>query len=866
MIIGIIMVLLFAVLIGRIYELTIIEGENLSETFTRSIERDLELVGERGNIYDRFGYPLTENVLTYNVTLEDMVLAEDKNELIYELERVLKETGAEMVYELPISYDQGEFSFNGDKRTVVKFKEFIASNMPLEFSESSTEPTAESSYQYLSQQLFKVDLERFTTNEVMSILNIRYRQYVKRYTNYVPLLVASNVSVETIAIIEESSELFIGVNIEESYQRNYNDAIYFSHIIGYTRPIDSQSLLEMRPLGYDSNDVIGAVGIEKELESYLRSYDGRRSVEVNNLGSRMALVKEISPVNGNDVYLTIDRQLQIETYNILERQLAGIIVDKMRMKLPVSGEQRYILLKDVFDSIFRYQMIDVSSFELSENKNENNIFATYELWMKKAEALLNLESSIDADLYENEFDEFVYNYIYKQLALEGAVTGDYTKEAFDTYRDEALDHSVINHILTSNEFERQLYLELIDKEIFSYIDLTLALIHENIVTLGDYDIDELKNGEIEPIDFIKDKITNIELTPQALALDPSSGSVVVSDTDTGEVLALVSYPSYDNNRLVNDFDNEYYVGLLRDPTSPLYPRATQSKSAPGSTFKMVAGVAALEEGVVTIDEEIYATGYFNKIFPAAKCWVYVLTGRGHGLTDMVNSLEESCNYYFYEMGYRLSLNDNGKYIDQSGISIIGKYSQMFGLNSKTGLEIQEAASTLATRDSVRAMIGQGTHNYTPVQLNRYINVLVNDGVVRELNLVDKIKRDNGELIIDFEAAIVSNNELNQDNLDAVKYGMLQVTEGKAGTARRYFEDLPFSIAGKTGTAEQFKSRASHALFAGFAPYENPVVSIVTAVQFGYSSKYAALISRDVLSAYFDKDANSYRVTNGFKLE
>ena len=231
----------------------------------------------------------------------------------------------------------------------------------------------------------------------------------------------------------------------------------------------------------------------------------------------------------------------------------------------------------------------------------------------------------------------------------------------------------------------------------------------------------------------------------------------------------------------------------------------------------------------------------------------------------MEALEESCNYFFYEMGYRLGITTDGRYNPIQGISTLHDYLAKVGLDSTTGLEMEEYDSTLPERDPVRAAIGQENNLYTPVQLARYMNVIANDGIVRELNLVDKVMDKKGDMVEDFTPAVLLENNFDQKHLDAIKEGMRLVTEGSSGTGRSYFADLNVSVAGKTGTAEiktydtksidpvrSVLKRANHAVFTGFAPSKDPEISVVSVIQFGYSSKYAALNSKEVFRNYFDE--------------
>ncbi len=923
-------------LVARLFELQIVQGENLAKEFDLKVVREVESEGQRGNIYDRFGYPLAENVMAYDVLLNDSYEVEDKNEMIHQLIQIIEGNGDKMIHEFPIIYDNG-LKFKGTVKQSQNFiKNVFNKRYTSQLSEEQLNMSAIEVYQYMRDDLFEIDYMRYNTFEILDILNVRYAQYIKRFAKYKPETIATNISVMSLAEIEENKDMFPGVNIVESPYRIYNDAPYFAHIIGYTRDISADKLDLMEPLGYDSDDQVGFVGIEKELEPYLRGYDGNQKVEVNSVGKTMLVLEENSPIMGNDVYLTIDRDLQIETYNILEQQMADIIVSKMYMSYPKVDDERYILLKDVFDSIFRYNLIDVRAIEYNQDELSQSIFTDMKAFQASIVEQVRAELSTDViadhfndtrifyyyilnDLVSDGYlDTYFYRSDYYDLFLDGNITfyqlmqamfekqlfiypleeGDVVYAVLDEVldnRDRVVSRStdyvpdptlvkhlrkgILEDVLNQDDIDLYFYLRLIDQEAYNYGDLCRLIINMGLVSGEDEQLEELSNGRLRPLDFMKEKIGNIEITPQQLALDPSSGSVVISDVDTGEILALVSYPTYDNSRLVNEFDSSYYLEQQLDITGPMWPSATKTTSVPGSTLKMLVGLAALDVGVIGENDHINSKGIFTKIFPPAKCWIYDKNFGTHGHTDVAGAIEESCNYFFYEMGYRLGITEDGKYSSSQGIDVLNDYISLVGLDSKTGLEIEEKESSLPTLDPVRAAIGQETNDYTPVQLARYMNAIADNGVVRELNLVDMVKSKTGDVLIDFTPEVLNENTFEQAHIDIIKQGMLDVTSGSSGTARSYFYDIDLDIAGKTGTAEiktyDYRSidpvksvikRANHSIFTGFAPYDDPEVSIVSVIRFGYSSKYAALNSKEVLRNYFDLERTIDDVSYDHQLE
>ena len=352
----------------------------------------------------------------------------------------------------------------------------------------------------------------------------------------------------------------------------------------------------------------------------------------------------------------------------------------------------------------------------------------------------------------------------------------------------------------------------------------------------------LSKGQINSFDFLREKIHNLEITPAQLALDPCTGSCVITDVNTGELLACVTYPGFDNNRLANTVDAEYYAKLQADLSLPLYDYATQQRTAPGSTFKMVTATAGLTEGVLSSpSEQILDEGQFMKVSPSPKCWIYPST---HGLINVSEAIRDSCNYFFYEVGYRLSCNGE-TYNADKGISAITKYATMYGLGDTTGIEIPENEPQIATEYPITAAIGQSNHNYTTTELARYVTAVANSGTVYNYTLLNKVTDSNGNLLTEYQPTVKNNVDVASSTWDAIHSGMRMVVESHSE-----FDGFPIAVAGKTGTAQQVATRPNHALFVGYAPYEAPQISIATRIAYGYTSSNAVDVSRKVLSYCF----------------
>ena len=358
--------------------------------------------------------------------------------------------------------------------------------------------------------------------------------------------------------------------------------------------------------------------------------------------------------------------------------------------------------------------------------------------------------------------------------------------------------------------------------------------------------------------------------------------MVVSEVDSGQVLALVTYPSYDNNQLVNTFNNSYYNQLLEDTNTPLVNRPLKQKKAPGSTFKMVSAIAGLETGTITPSTVITDKGVFKDAgTPWARCWIYSNNGGTHGSINVAHALEVSCNYFFYELGYRMGNAENGT--TAQSIATLNEYMAGFGLNSVTGIELEEYGPTMAspyykertiktynpdatssqTRwtdgDTIRAFIGQSINSYTPAQMNRYIATLANGGTLYQYHLVDKVVNSDGTIYEEKDEVIENQMDLKEENLAAVYEGMYLVANGEKGTMRTAFKDLPVTVAAKTGTAQEDLSRSSHTWLVCFAPYEDPQIAITVMIPFAenYGSP-APKVASAIITEYLGLD---YTPTN-----
>ena len=200
----------------------------------------------------------------------------------------------------------------------------------------------------------------------------------------------------------------------------------------------------------------------------------------------------------------------------------------------------------------------------------------------------------------------------------------------------------------------------------------------------------------------------------------------------------------------------------------------------------------------------------------------------------------------------MSLESNGTYNSNKGLAALKKYASLFGLDSKSGIELLEYTPIISDKDSVRSAIGQGTHNYTPAQIARYITTVANKGTCYDLTIIDKVKDTKDNVILNNNANIHSTIDISNSIWEAVHLGVYKVVNGPKSSIASLFKEIDVKVAGKTGTAQESKSRPNHALFVSFAPYENPELAAAVVIPNGYTSTNAAKVAKNIYKYYFNK--------------
>ncbi len=925
-ILGALFVFLFAVLAVQLFHLQIIEGEKYQETYMAKTEKKVSLAGTRGNIYDKNGNLLAYNQLAYNVTIQDnndYPRSNDKNRMLLLLVRILNRHGEKVQGEFSVGFDSsGEMVFTTTSETARK--RFLSDYYGLKSASELDKPDGSTPSDVTPREIFESrikyygldqlkdesgNLISYTEEEALGIINIRYTMSFTAYRKYESTTIATNVSRETMTDVLENSADLKGVGIEKSTIRVYNDSIYFAPIIGYIGKVWDDELGKLKEINpdYELTDLVGKTGIEASMEAELQGKKGSQTMYVDSVGRILEIVEQTEAEAGHDIYLTIDRELQIGIYHLLEQQLAGVITNKLVNRDLEDNDYKKasqipIPVKDAYFQLINNNVLDMNAFAAPEaSQVEKTIYAKYSqsreqiLSVIQAE-LLNEQASMLSELPE---DLFAYmQYIYSYLVDQGIIETDKIDQNSEEYRAwkndsislreylykgiadswinttglniedrysdadkiyQVIIQYVMDDLKTDSAFTKRIYRYLVNDGTVTGKELCLALYAQNVLAFDESEVRMLEtNGEEYAFQFIRQKISDIEITPSQLALDPCSASCVVTDVNTGEVKALVTYPSYDNNKFSGSVDAEYYSRLNNDLSLPLFNNATQAQKAPGSTFKPIIAVAALEEGAISLTETVTCTGLYQEITPYMRCWIYP---GSHGPLDVEHGIMNSCNVFFAEAGHRLSTDENGNYLPDLGIEKIQKYASMFGLNEASGIEISEKAPQMTTEKPEASSIGQGKNSYSNVQLARYITAIANRGDVYKLSLLDKMTDSQGNLIKDFTPEIRSKIDIADSTWNVVQSGMRKVISN--GSANRIFRDLEVDIAGKTGTAEEVKNghTINHAFFVSFAPYQNPEIAVTVNIPYGYSSSNAATAAKNIYRFYYGYTDLDYILNN-----
>lgn len=925
-------VIMSVVLVRRLFDLQIIQGEDYISKFQARTTKERVLKSTRGNILDRNGDILASNVLSYSLTLEDngtYTSTREKNLTLngvaYQVLQILHSNGDDITHSFHIVVDKnGEYAFDvAEGFTLNRFRADIYGQALIDdLKDEQKTATADQMMEFLTgSEKFSIALSgdraytedeltshglplTLTKQEMLDIATIRYELNTNSFKKYMQVTIATNVSEKSVAAIMENKTGLQGIDVVEDSIRQYIDDESMAPILGYTGKASSEELTELRKQNPDySNDaIVGKAGIEQYMELTLQGTDGKETVSVDNLGKVLKIDEDtkVEPVAGDDVQLTIDTDWQSAIYQILKQRVAGVLLTKIDAAKTfdytyvTDASQIRIPIYDVYNALISNSVIDITKFSNEDASDiEKNLYAKFQQKQQRVFDTIstklngsNPPAYKDEDEETQEYLSYICNDLLRDtlgiISKDAIDTSDATYKAWTTdetislkdyltyatsqgwidissfspegeYLDseeiyQALTAYIIDYLSTDTGFSKLLYKYMLQEDTISGQEICLVLYEQGVLDKNDDDYENLASGAMGAYDFMINKIYTLEIEPAQLALMPCSASAVVVDVKTGDVVALVSYPGYDNNRLTNDMDTDYYAKLALDQSSPFFNKATQQTTAPGSTLKLLSTIAGMEEGIIDEGTYIECTGTFDYVDPPINCWYK----NGHGSLDIRTAIEQSCNYFFNMIGFQLGKVGDNEFSEVQSLNKLQEYASLIGLDRKTGIELSEATPKVSDAKAVPSYMGQGNNLFTTSELARYATVMATSGNVFKLTLLDKVMDPKGEVIQEYEPEIEDVVNISSNIWDVIHDGMRRVIQ-----THSQFDGLGVEVAGKTGTAELDLRHPNHGLFIGYAPASDPEYAVAIRIANGYSSGNACLIANDIFKYMYnlaDKDS------------
>ena len=925
-------VIMSVVLVRRLFDLQIIQGEDYISKFQARTTKERVLKSTRGNILDRNGDILASNVLSYSLTLEDngtYTSTREKNLTLngvaYQVLQILHSNGDDITHSFHIVVDKnGEYAFDvAEGFTLNRFRADIYGQALIDdLKDEQKTATADQMMEFLTgSEKFSIVLSgdraytedeltshglplTLTKQEMLDIATIRYELNTNSFKKYMQVTIATNVSEKSVAAIMENKTGLQGIDVVEDSIRQYIDDESMAPILGYTGKASSEELTELRKQNPDySNDaIVGKAGIEQYMELTLQGTDGKETVSVDNLGKVLKIDEDtkVEPVAGDDVQLTIDTDWQSAIYQILKQRVAGVLLTKIDAAKTfdytyvTDASQIRIPIYDVYNALISNSVIDITKFSNEDASDiEKNLYAKFQQKQQRVFDTIstklngsNPPAYKDEDGETQEYLSYICNDLLRDtlgiISKDAIDTSDATYKAWTTdetislkdyltyatsqgwidissfspegeYLDseeiyQALTAYIIDYLSTDTGFSKLLYKYMLQEDTISGQEICLVLYEQGVLDKNDDDYENLASGAMGAYDFMINKIYTLEIEPAQLALMPCSASAVIVDVKTGDVVALVSYPGYDNNRLTNDMDTDYYAKLALDQSSPFFNKATQQTTAPGSTLKLLSTIAGMEEGIIDEGTYIECTGTFDYVDPPINCWYK----NGHGSLDIRTAIEQSCNYFFNMIGFQLGKVGDNEFSEVQSLNKLQEYASLIGLDRKTGIELSEATPKVSDAKAVPSYMGQGNNLFTTSELARYATVMATSGNVFKLTLLDKVMDPKGEVIQEYEPEIEDVVNISSNIWDVIHDGMRRVIQ-----THSQFDGLGVEVAGKTGTAELDLRHPNHGLFIGYAPASDPEYAVAIRIANGYSSGNACLIANDIFKYMYnlaDKDS------------
>ncbi len=669
--------------VGRLLYLQVSGQDYYSmSTPSRTYSRTVKIQAQRGEIFDRNGNALVANEYSHNIALDYASLPvseKESNDIMIALVDAARILGTpECVVEpkesLIVTAADGvglTYSLPDGFLDTSRGRKYTKLLDELNVDEDATlEEQAHALLIHYGIAAWDKETEtlsyNYTYESCAFLLELRLDMEFSGFSSVSPYVLIEGASLELLTVAEESAPR--GIIIQVASERVYNYPGYASHILGRVNDIPDEKLEYYTELGYPMDAIVGIDGVELAFEEYLRGIDGEMKITEDAYGNILSTEITKEPVAGNDVYLTIDIEMQM----VAEKALA------------------------------------------------ENIFK-----------------------------------IREEAKWSGPLSGE----------------------------------------------------------------------------------------------DASAGAMTVLDVDTGEILAICSYPTYN----LATFSEDWAI-ISTDETKPLYNRALSGTYAPGSTFKVGVSVAALEEGIIEKNTFIDTKGmymYYADSGYTPRCWLYLMTGQSHGPINVVEAIQESCNYFFYDVGRRLTIEK------------MNEYCRHFGLGEPTGIELPEKTGILAgpdyraenglsqwsPGDTLQAAIGQSDNLFTPLQLSTYLSTILNGGTRYSAHLLYQVRSYGGERVIhQNEPKVVSEIEITDDILETVREGMRGVMDN--GSAASVFSGYAIPVGGKTGTAQVSDTKSDNGVMTAFAPFDDPEIVISCIIEQGSGGTEAGYSVRDVFDYYF----------------
>ncbi len=461
---AVIFTLMFTGLVCKLFRMQILDGNSYQESYMQRTEKLVTTPGTRGNIYDHNGNLLAYNQLAYAVAIQDLgdyPKAVDRNAMIYRLVSILERRGEKIDGKFEIALDEnGQMYFTSTsnaakKRFLLNFYGIASQQLDDDTGKYPSDITAREAFELkkgATRQGYKLtDMKDADGNPVelsdqtaLDMINIIYTMELTRFQKYESTTVATNISQETMTEINENAADLKGVSIEQSSIRVYNDSLYFAPIIGYTGKVQEDQINNLNENWrasqnaasseaadgvekYDLNDIVGRIGIEKSMELELQGEKGYTRMYVDNMGRPREIIEQQDAQAGNDIYLTIDRDLQIATYNLVEQQLAGIItkflvnedIDPATIK---DGSKKPIPVKNAYYQLINNNVLSLDAMA-AENASdiEKQIYRAYTA--SRDQILTNIRNELLSDHASNINDlpkdmASYMNYIYSFLSSD----------------------------------------------------------------------------------------------------------------------------------------------------------------------------------------------------------------------------------------------------------------------------------------------------------------------------------------------------------------------------------------------------------------------------------------------------------------